>query len=349
MSKHTGRNAAIVILLLVAVAYYGNTQGWFNNLGTTTTQASVINTNVNPVNTQTIAQSGTGSLGANDQLTVTVVNHDGVSGAAITEGSGVDMVTYNKLASGGYTQIGGGASSSLTLRQADNGQVSVGFVAHAAGQHYILSPEKTANANSGTFASCVYTDPLGTGVKKYVCQFNTTNMKTQAQLSGVAPTLAINAMYDYAGTGSLSSPADQTSLGTTANKIITIEWQNTGTAGQNLYVTHVQLKVNSTSISKWNAGDSYITLAGQQYPLTTATQVTNTGSTTLYDWTFGYTPDKVKIVTFPSNSNPKDYESAHLSLNLATSDVLAWTWSVDTEKELDAQQSTLSDLVNTAA
>jgi len=339
--NHSTRNAAIVVVLLIVAALYGNSQGWFSNLQTPTTGAIV-----SPGSSNNNSGSG---LTAGDKVTVTVTDRDAVTDSALTEASAVDAVTYNKRADGGYTAVSGGASSSSILTSADNGLVSVGYIAHAAAPHYIFSPDKTSNSNAGLQTSCVYIDPTGAGTRKYICAYSTSGLHSERNNFGTTPTLAINAKYNYAGTGSLSSPSDISSIGTTANTIKTIEWQNSGTAGQNLYVTHVQLKVNSTSVAKWNAGDSYVTLGGQIMPLTTATSITNTGSSTIYEWTFGYTADKAKIITFANNALAKDYETTHLSLNLSTSDVLTWTWQVDTLKELDAQQSSLTDAVNTSA
>lgn len=342
MGKNTGKYALAAVVLVGAMIFFAN-GGQFPQFNG---QAPTGSITPNPTPNTTVVP-GTG-LKTGDQLTVTMNNRDALTEASLTEGTNVKTTLLNKKTGGGYNVVTTGSGQTYTLTAADNGMVSVGFETQASGQSYAFAVERTKAANAGIMQGCEYVDVELDGTKEWVCQFSTSHLTSQVALSGTKPDLAINAKYYNENTLSLNSPSDISSIGTTAGTTKFIEWIASGTAGDASYVSTVELKLNSTTTSKWDEGNSYITVGGTQYALSSLER-SQDGTNTHYYLRFGNDLSKAKILEFSNTGIAKDYMTAKIVWNLSSGNVITTTLLIDSVNEVDGANGTQSDSVVNSA
>lgn len=352
MSDQAKTAAIIGVFAILALGFL-----WYTGaIGGAPTAPPPGSLNVNPggfTQSQTTGQTvvptttvETRGLKVGDQYTLTFNHRDAlVEATSLAESTNVNSRTLQKTQSGTWTVVSGGSATTLTMGQFDNG-LACFTTEPASGQSYVVALQRSKDANGALIKHTSYEDVDFDGNKEMVMCASTENLVPQAQLNG-KPDLTINVKWYNENTVTMSSPSDQSSIGTTAGTSKNIEWVITGTAGDATLVREIELKINSTTISKWDEGLSYVTLGGQQYALTSATSVTQDGTNTYYKWKFatsGY-QDTAKILEFPQNVFNKDYMTTKMVFSLGSGDKLNHTLTVRSISEADGSNTDVTDSV----
>ena len=351
--NHNTRNAGIVIALVLVVGLYGNSQGWFNNLGT----ASITNQAAQTGSVVTATTVGGQGLKGGDLVTINVNARDAMTEGSLTEATNTKS-TWLISNNGALTVQTTGTAQ--TVQTSPDGKIWGSFEAQASGQTFIFAVARTVTANGGVMNNdCTFVDIEGDGTKEYLCSFNTTGLTPQQANFGTIPTMNIQTKwFDYTA-ATISSPADVTSIGTTAGTAGYTTWTLTNTAGDVSTITRIGYKINSTADSKWTQGDMYVKFKNVGLTLGFNDAVkSQDGTNTQYYWFLGptgtltgggYNINQAYILDYPVNGpGTQDIEVKNV-WNMASSDKLVTTFTVDQVNEINGAVTQLSDAKQNSA
>lgn len=362
MAKNTTLKVGLVIAVLV-IGYMAYAGGMFGNLGGT--PAATVVTQYTPppgtATTTTVSTTGSG-LHDGDLVTVNVNAIDALTGASYTEATNTKSTWLYKGSSGPLVIQTTGTAK--TIKTSYDGKIWASFETQASGQTFIFSTVATAQSESTFSNDCLFMDIEGDGTKEYVCSFTTANLTPQQANFGVIPTRNFNtAWYDYTA-ATVSAPADVTSIGTAAGTSAYTTWTLTNTVGDISQITRIQYKINSTSDSKWTAGEMYVKFKDipLQFSLSDFRKWQD-GTSTYYECllgptgdctnggyaTGGYQIDKAFKLPYAVNGPGTHAIEVKNYWNLATSDVLVTTLIIDQTNELSGAVTALSDAKTNSA
>jgi len=262
---------------------------------------------------------------------------------ARTIGTNVNVYWY-ALRGGQWVLLGSGDAADINVEQQDN-NIVYAVVSVPSGQAFYTDYQKIISMNSRA-TSVEYKDIDGDTVEEYVFRLNVADIPF-ATGTGKYSLPCFNVyLLTYDASHAITSPADQTGIGTTAVTKY-IEWYTTMSAEKKaLAVSKVVLIANSSDISKITLkklnipGIGYLDGSSfEQSVLTAQIKWTYTVSTILYG------ADYMKL---PVNTLNKFEFTTTLALDLATSDQIGFTLYV---YYLDGTESlaALSDEVGISA
>lgn len=356
-SKNTGKYAlAIVALIVGAFIFTGG------NLGSLAPGSLSTSTTTFPTTTTTTS-TGTG-LTKGEPVSISLSHRDAGSQAALTEATNVKTTAVYPNGLGGYTIGPATSNSAITYYMQDNsGKAWLSFETQASGQAYAFDPKKTAAANPGIIGECTYTDIELDGTQEFLCPVSTEGLRSQMDLSGTTPTLGLTPQWNNIAWFTLSSPSDQSSIGTTAGTAKYTQYTFTGTAGDSVYLSKITLQNNSTNTAKWSEADMYIKMKdapgyqwslsqgtftdkdGQQYTVTR----TQDGTNTIYEIFYGYKLGGAKKIDLPNSGSGIIGVEIKNVWNLSSGNVITQTLKLDGVTEVDGAQTQRTDAVNNSA
>ena len=247
-----------------------------------------------------------------------------------TEGTNMNTVWWRNIDNKWVRQAGGDAVV-FGIDVRDRGMVWSSHEAPTA-QAFYLDVEQTSTVNN-RFEEYRYYDIDKDGTKEHVFRWSVADLNP---LSGgqTAKQFFVNAAWFTAGTPSFPTAgqaADITGIGTTAGTVIFKPWHivlDQDTAASMLY--EVEFRINTTSTSKWDRGQSWIDLSeitsGRVGQLSLAEMMeSQDGTNTIYKRTFSNHFKDDLPFKVPAQAENREDTTVKMVWNLTTSDVLTTT------------------------
>ncbi len=298
-----------------------------------------------------VSPDRTDSIGTQDYeglVTINVVHSDALDSAeSRTEQTNL-ATTYYKLVNCVYKSIGAGSASGGTTVFIDAGMDRIfTAVAHVSGQAYYVAPMSTADpAFNKRFVAFDFFDISGDGTKEYVFTTDVTGLTIVGGQTTPTIDLYIDS-YDYSAV-TLTAPADQTGIATTAGTKIFVEWDGSHATTETANAQYeYEIQINSTNTAKWDRGQSKLILPNVGIVSFADLVESSDGTNTFYKYTLGFGLDTANYVTIPQNvQNKADYDLT-LVANFGSAETYLVQWTI--RSITDAQgTASVSDTISLA-
>ena len=236
---------------------------------------------------------------------------------------GTDVKVYWYAYRNGWVLLGSGDNVNIEIEDRDGGYI---YVVCETSSSYYLDYAKTQSMNSRV-KSVTYEDVDGDSVKEWVFKYSMWNIPPAAsgypQTTFYAYLLTYDASFAFPTGG---QPSDVTSIGTaTVTKYI--PWYMSASAEKKgVAVSKIELKVNSTSTSKWDLKN--VNVPGVGYLSGSSFQQQILETYTVYTYVVGSNLKDAVYWQLPANVNNKFDLTVGIEFHLSTGDVLQWTLTV---------------------
>jgi hypothetical protein len=246
-------------------------------------------------------------------VTLNVVHRDALDSAeARTEGTNLATVYY-KLVNGVHKAIGSGSGNTIFVDPTLDRVFA--SVANIAGQSFYVAPASTADpALNPRVKAFDFFDISGDGTKEYVFTLDVTGLKLQGGQTTPTIDLYVDS-FDYSAM-TLTSPASQLTIPTTAGTNVFVEWDQTMDAGTETANAQYEYELRFSSIDTalWDRGQSTLTIPNLGTISLAEFSETSDGTDTIYKHTLGFSLETSNYVTVPQNVQNK----ADIDLKLVT-------------------------------
>lgn len=304
-----------------------------------------------PAPASTTGPSGTtlptGDVGFTGPATITSAHFDSLDiSTGRTEATNV-VTTWLQYRNGQWKSVATGSSGTFNVDTSDGGFVYAMF-APASGQTYYFDSAKTLDINRPRITEILFVDATGIGTRNFVAKIKVSDLGMKAGQTAAAASI-VAYWYTYEAIA-LNSPADQTSIGTVAGTVKTIQWQTTFTNTKRAIAEYkVQLKFNSTSDTKWDLAESKLNVPNVGLlPISQFVKTTD-GTNTYYDYTFGSNLKDAVYITLVNDGINRFAWDLKLKLSLATSDKIGVTLTITPLATTGSAGSSITDTVGLAA
>ncbi|MDE1867679.1 MAG: hypothetical protein KGI08_08235 [Thaumarchaeota archaeon] len=196
------------------------------------------------------------------QLTITLKEVNALDNTlTLTEGTNLDTIFFKSTDGVTFTNIGSGTGNTITLDPTMKGIIYAQVAAHS-GSHYYAAPSLIQNpALNPSITGFDFVDTAGKGTKQWVFRIDLSKANLPVIAGGqTAPTLTLYWLaYQYGALTANSYTTSPVTAGTTAetSNIILYYGSLAATKEANA-VSQVEIKINNTSTSNWDAGNSYV-------------------------------------------------------------------------------------------
>ncbi len=306
---------ALIVLVIIG-AYVASPESFQNafNVGKGGVQTTVDKTSDIGV------QQYEGSVTVNLQL------RDALDSAETrTEGTNL-TTTYYKLVNGVYKAIGSGSGNTIFVDK-NTDRIFAG-VSLVSGQSYYVAPASTADpALNPRIKAFDFFDASGDGTKEYVFTVDVTGLTILGGQTTPTIDLYIDS-YDYS-VASLTAPANQASISTSAGTNIFIEWDATHALTETANAQYeYEVKFNDTNTALWDRGQSTVTIPNLGTISLADFVESSDGTSTIYKHTLGFGLESANYVTIPQNVQNKTDIDLKLVANFGASEEVLATLTV---------------------
>lgn len=230
------------------------------------------------------------------QLTITLKEVNGLDNtASLVEGTNLDTIFFKSTDGVTYTNIGSGTGNTITLDPTMKGIIYAQVAAHS-GSHYYAAPSLIQNpALNPSITGFDFVDTSGKGTKQWVFRIDLSKANLPVIAGGqTAPTLTLYWLaYQYGAITANSYTTSPINAGTVAETSNIILYYGSLAASKEANaVSQLEIKVNSTTTSDWDAGNSYVQIpnigpgGGVQNVYLSQMVVTKDSSNEYYDYYF---------------------------------------------------------------
>ena len=317
----TKKTTSIALLVIAVIVFVGIGTGAIDPQ-----QFSIGSSNAGSGGTQTSPNTPppTGVPHAG-QLTVTLVQRDALDLAETRTDATNVVVNYYTRSGNTYIPKGASASNTVTFTVPTDADGAVYFTAMpASGQSYFISPNAIADRNTNQYVSSFdFIDITGDGTAEWLFRMDLRDVP--APTAGqTASTIILTVLSYDDGSSTLSSPADQTSISTTANTQTWIRWDNTVGAETADPVYELEVRFNTTNSTQWDEGQTIVGIPNiGDVALSDPRFIkSDTSTLTKYKYTLGNSLENANFITTPQNGNtlhPMNLKVQH-SLSAAGTD-----------------------------
>ncbi len=262
-----------------------------------------------------------------------------------TEATNVATSWY-VMEGGSYSNVGSGDGATFELKPEHLGYVYAQVEAKS-GQNYYLAVDITQDKES-RIVDYNYFDIDVDGTLEHVFTVWCGNLKDLAG-GETNKDCFVNFRWDtYEKPGFVAgAPADITGVGTTSGTVKYVEWYSNFTNTNRVWLLYqVEIKVNSTSTTKWSI--DWVNVPGLGNIAGSKFVDSSDGTNTIYKYTLSKTLDVAHRITYGTNEvNKQEYEMK-LKLYLSGGDQLGFTITLsglDTTEKVE----TITDTVGIAA
>ena len=298
----TKKTTSIALLVIAVIVFVGIGTGAIDPQ-----QFSIGSSNAGSGGTQTSPNTPppTGVPHAG-QLTVTLVQRDALDLAETRTDATNVVVNYYTRSGNTYIPKGASASNTVTFTVPTDAEGTVYFTAMpASGQSYFIAPNAIADRNTNQYVTSFdFIDITGDGTAEWLFRMDLRDVP--APTAGqTASTIILTVLSYDDGSSTLSSPADQTSISTTANTQTWIRWDNTVGAETADPVYELEVRFNTTNSTQWYEGQSILGIPniGDIALSDPRFKKTDDGTDTKYKYTFGTNLENANFITTPQNGN----------------------------------------------
>jgi len=246
-------------------------------------------------------------------VSMNVVHRDALDSAEDREEGANLATTYYKLVNGVYKAIGSGSGNTIFVDPTlDRVFTSVQVI---AGQDFYVAPSSTADpALNPRVKAFDFFDVSGDGQKEYVFTIDVTGLKIQGGQTTPTIDLYIDS-FDYSAI-TLSAPASQLDISTSAGTNVFVEWDMSMASGVETANAQYEYEVRITGddTSLWDRGQSTLTIPNMGTISLADFAETSNGDDTIYKRTLGFGMENANYVTVPQNVQNK----ADIDLKLVT-------------------------------
>lgn len=196
------------------------------------------------------------------QLTITLKEVNALDNTAtLAEGTNLDTIFFKSTDGVTYTNIGSGSGNTITLDPSMKGIIYAQVAAHS-GSHYYVAPSLIQNpALNPSIVGFDFVDTAGKGTKQWVFKIDLSKASLPVIAGGqTAPTLTLYWLaYQYGALTANSYTTSPVNAGTVAETSNMLQFYGSLAASKEANaVSQIEVKVNSTTTSDWDAGNSYV-------------------------------------------------------------------------------------------